>query len=203
MTALAALTATAAAPSPTEGAHIWLTVTRTTTDGISYTGNLWLDCLGIEDAGHPYRESACTDLDAADGDFDALPGQDTAVCSNDVVRVVTTADGTYEGRSVRWERTYESERDLILATGQVFVFQPHPPRQPAPVGSHRDYAAPRGGRALPTGQERTSPPPRRRPPELPRAGDRPYSGPLPRPLVRVAFTRAATPPPSACGTVPP
>ena len=121
-TALAALTATAAAPSPTEGAHIWLTVTRTTIDGISYTGNLWLDCPGIEGAGRPYRESACTDLDAADGDLDALPGQDTAVCSNDVVRVVTTVDGTYEGRSVRWERTYESECDLILATGRIFDF---------------------------------------------------------------------------------
>ncbi|MFH8259234.1 SSI family serine proteinase inhibitor [Streptomyces roseolus] len=66
-----------------------------------YTGNLWLDGPGIDGAGDPYRESACTDLDAADGDFDALPGQDTAVCSNDVVQVITTADGTYEGRSVR------------------------------------------------------------------------------------------------------
>ncbi|MFH9953726.1 SSI family serine proteinase inhibitor [Streptomyces roseolus] len=124
--ALAALTlagtATAAAPSPTEDAHVWLAVTRTTTDGISYTGNLWLDCPGIQGAGHPHRESACTDLDAADGDLDALPGQDTAVCSNDVVRVVATAHGTYEGRSVHWERTYESECGLILATGRLFAF---------------------------------------------------------------------------------
>ncbi|MFH9736858.1 SSI family serine proteinase inhibitor [Streptomyces roseolus] len=124
--ALAALTlvgtATAAAPSPTEDAHVWLTVTRTTTDGISYTGNLWLDCPGIQGAGHPHRESACTDLDAADGDLDALPGQDTAVCSNDVVRVVATAHGTYEGRSVHWECTYESECGLILATGRLFAF---------------------------------------------------------------------------------
>lgn len=124
--ALAALTlagtATAAAPSPTEDAHIWLTVTRTTTDGVSHTGNIWIDCPGIQGAGHPHRESACTDLDAADGNFDALPGRDEANCWAGITRVVATAHGTYEGRPVHWERTYDSECDLILATGKVFDF---------------------------------------------------------------------------------
>ncbi|MFH9958946.1 SSI family serine proteinase inhibitor [Streptomyces roseolus] len=116
-----AATATAA-PSPTEDTHIWLSVTRTTTDGVSYTGNIWLDCPGTEGAGHPHRESACTDLDAADGDLDALPGRTEANCWVGISRVVATAHGTYEGRSVHWERTYESECDLILATGQLFAF---------------------------------------------------------------------------------
>ncbi|MFB7341147.1 SSI family serine proteinase inhibitor [Streptomyces hydrogenans] len=124
--ALAALTlagtATAAAPSPTEAGHIWLTVTRTTTDGVSATGNVWLDCPGQAGVGHPHRESACTDLDYADGDFDALPGRSEANCWAGITRVVATAHGTSEGRPVHWERTYESECDLILATGQVFDF---------------------------------------------------------------------------------
>lgn len=123
--ALAALTLTgtaAAAPSPTEDAHIWLTVTRTTTDGVSHTGNIWIDCPGIQGTGHPQRESACTDLDYADGDFNRLPGRSEANCWAGITEVVATAHGVYEGREVHWEQTYESECDLILATGKIFDF---------------------------------------------------------------------------------
>ncbi|MFF6888599.1 SSI family serine proteinase inhibitor [Streptomyces sp. NPDC012421] len=123
--ALAALsfagTATAA-PSTTEDAHIWLTVTRTTADGVTTTGNLWLDCPGQEGVGHPHRESACTDVDAANGDFDQLPGTQTAFCSNETVAVTATAHGTAEGRPVHWQRTYESDCHLTLATGHIFAF---------------------------------------------------------------------------------
>ncbi|MFE6225302.1 hypothetical protein [Streptomyces sp. NPDC057854] len=37
-------------------------------------------------------------------------------------KVHATAHGTYEGREVHWQQTYESECDLILATGRVFTF---------------------------------------------------------------------------------
>ncbi|MFE5793933.1 SSI family serine proteinase inhibitor [Streptomyces sp. NPDC056503] len=124
--ALAALplagTATATTSSPTEAAHVRLTVTRTTTDGLSTTGTIWLDCPGREGTGHPHRASACTDVDAADGDFDQLPGRDHALCSNDTVAVTATAQGTAEGRTVHWQQTYESDCHLTLATGDVFAF---------------------------------------------------------------------------------
>ncbi|GGY71554.1 hypothetical protein GCM10010363_61160 [Streptomyces omiyaensis] len=124
--ALAALalagTATASAPSPTQTAHVWLTVTRTTTDGISTTGNIWLDCPGREGTGRPHRASACTDLDAADGDFDRLPGREHALCSNDTIAVTATARGTAAGHTVHWEQTYESDCHLTLATGDLFAF---------------------------------------------------------------------------------
>ncbi|MFF6794352.1 SSI family serine proteinase inhibitor [Streptomyces filamentosus] len=123
--ALAALTLTgtaAAAPSPAEDARLWLTVTRTTTDGVSTTGNIWLDCPGRPGPGHPHREAACADVTAAHGDLDALPGQDTAICSDDAVEVTATAHGSVKGRAVHWERTYESDCHLTLATGPVFDF---------------------------------------------------------------------------------
>ncbi|MEU3402219.1 SSI family serine proteinase inhibitor [Streptomyces filamentosus] len=71
---------------------------------------------------HPHREAACADITATDGDLDALPGQDTALCSNDAVEVTATAHGSVKGREVHWERTYESDCHLTLATGPVFDF---------------------------------------------------------------------------------
>ncbi|MFD5764268.1 SSI family serine proteinase inhibitor [Streptomyces sp. NPDC127049] len=125
--ALAALTLTgtataAPAPGTTEDAHIWLTVTRTAADRVTTTGNIWLDCPGQEGVGHPHRESACIDVDAANGDFDQLPGTQSAFCSNETVAVTATAHGTAEGRPFHWERTYESDCHLTLATGHVFDF---------------------------------------------------------------------------------
>ncbi|GAA3919255.1 hypothetical protein GCM10022244_30480 [Streptomyces gulbargensis] len=116
-------------PSRTGNAHLWLTVTRTTAEGAALTGDVRLVCPGRRSVGHhPHREAACAEVDAAHGDFDALPGLSSAVCSNDVLRVVATARGTYEGRPVRWERAYASDCHLALATGHVFDFPTEPSR---------------------------------------------------------------------------
>ncbi|MER7623756.1 SSI family serine proteinase inhibitor [Streptomyces sp. NPDC126503] len=125
----AATASPVSAPSRTGNAHIWLTVTRTTAEGVALTGEAWLVCPGQGNIGHhPHRESACTEVDTADGDFDALPGLGSAFCSNDVVGVVATAHGSYEGRPVRWERAYTSDCHLALATGHVFDFPTEPSR---------------------------------------------------------------------------
>ncbi|MER8034175.1 SSI family serine proteinase inhibitor [Streptomyces hydrogenans] len=123
LAALALAGTAAAAPAPSTDGTLWLTVTRTTADGASTTGNLWLECPdGDGGAGHPHRASACADLAAAHGDLDALPGRQSALCSNDAVHVVATAHGRYGSRAVHWEHAYESDCHLTLATGEIFDF---------------------------------------------------------------------------------
>lgn len=123
LAALALSGTAAAAPSPSTDGRLWLTVTRTTAEGTSATGNLWLECPGREgDAGHPHRASACADLATAGGDLDALPGRGTALCSNDAVHVVATGHGRYGSRAVHWEHAYASDCHLTLATGEIFDF---------------------------------------------------------------------------------
>ncbi|MFE1558691.1 SSI family serine proteinase inhibitor [Streptomyces sp. NPDC058734] len=110
----------AATPPPVADAHVRLTVTRTV--GPARNASVWLDCPARRAPHHPNREAACADLAAADGDFDRLPGQETAYCSNDSSLVTVTADGTYAGREVHWRHVYADDCALALATGKVFDF---------------------------------------------------------------------------------
>ncbi|MFI8769400.1 SSI family serine proteinase inhibitor [Streptomyces sp. NPDC053792] len=105
----------------TRDAHITLTVARTEGE-TERVGIVHLDCPGTPGQGHPYTAKACADLHAAGGDFDRLPGTDRAICSNDAAPVSVTARGTYRGRSVHWEHTYENDCARQLATGLVFQF---------------------------------------------------------------------------------
>ncbi|MFD3659507.1 SSI family serine proteinase inhibitor [Streptomyces sp. NPDC058659] len=102
-------------------AHVLLTATRMLgeTEAIRF---VCLDCPGSEGRNQPFAREACRDLRTADGDFDRLPGQSTAFCSNDSTAVTVTAHGTFRGREVQWERTYENDCALMLATGPVFEF---------------------------------------------------------------------------------
>ncbi|MGE7384340.1 SSI family serine proteinase inhibitor [Streptomyces sp. NPDC004126] len=111
----------AATPPPPADAHVRLTVTRAV-GGPGRNASVWLDCPARRAPHHPNREAACADLAAADGDLDRLPGQETAVCSNDSSQVTVTADGTYAGRAVHWRHVYANDCLLTLATGKVFDF---------------------------------------------------------------------------------
>ncbi|WP_405861807.1 subtilase-type protease inhibitor [Streptomyces sp. NBC_00090] len=120
----AALAPAALAAAPvdpaTRDAHIQLTVSRT--DGTTRnTGFVFLNCPGKPGKDHPYTAEACADLHAAGGDFDRLPGRDSAYCSNEGP-VTVTADGAYKGRPVHWEHTYENDCERQLATGLVYEF---------------------------------------------------------------------------------
>ncbi|WP_329619139.1 SSI family serine proteinase inhibitor [Streptomyces sp. NBC_01255] len=106
---------------PTLDAHLLLTATRMQGE-TEVIGFVRLDCPGSEGHDHPLTREACRDLRTADGDLDRLPGQSTAVCSNDSTAVTVTAHGTFRGREIRWERTYEDDCALMLATGPVFDF---------------------------------------------------------------------------------
>ncbi|GGV19181.1 hypothetical protein GCM10010275_71050 [Streptomyces litmocidini] len=112
---------TTAAPAPVQDTRLQLTVERTES-GPGTVAVVWLDCPGSGRPAHPHRAGACADLEAAAGDFDRLPGRDTAVCSNETVTITVTADGTYHGRAVRWEHTYATDCERQLATGDVFEF---------------------------------------------------------------------------------
>ncbi|MFB7592259.1 SSI family serine proteinase inhibitor [Streptomyces sp. NPDC056169] len=114
--------ATATGPvEPARDAHVQLTVARLQGE-TEVIGFAWLDCPGAEGHNHPLAREACRDLHTAGGDFDRLPGQSTALCSNDSATVTVTARGTYGGREVHWERTYANDCELALATGPVFDF---------------------------------------------------------------------------------
>ncbi|MFC8953662.1 SSI family serine proteinase inhibitor [Streptomyces sp. NPDC057101] len=121
----AALAPAAIAAAPvdpaTRDAHIQLTVSRT--DGTPRsTGFVFLNCPGKPGKDHPHTAEACADLHAANGNFYRLPGQDTAVCANETGPVTVTADGTYKGRPVHWERTFDNDCERQLATGLVYEF---------------------------------------------------------------------------------
>ncbi|MFF0561352.1 SSI family serine proteinase inhibitor [Streptomyces sp. NPDC004266] len=114
--------ASAAAPvGPTHDARIELTVARTQGD-VEAVGFVWLNCPGRSGQDHPRTREACADLRTAHGDFARLPGQATAICSNDGGRVTVTAHGIYQGRQVHWEHAFDNDCELALATGPVFDF---------------------------------------------------------------------------------
>ncbi|MFB7454148.1 SSI family serine proteinase inhibitor [Streptomyces sp. NPDC056194] len=114
--------ASAASPAdPARDAHIQLTAARTQGE-TEAVGFIWLNCPGRPGQDHPRTREACTDLHTAHGDFTRLPGQDTAICSNDAGPVTVTAHGTYQGRQVHWEHTFDNDCELTLATGPVFDF---------------------------------------------------------------------------------
>lgn len=119
---LATAVPAAATPPPAAEAQVLLTVTRVT-GGPVQNASVRLDCPAARPGPqHPNRASACADLAAADGDFDRLPGQETALCSNDSSLITVTADGTYGGREVHWRQVYGNDCVLALATGKVFDF---------------------------------------------------------------------------------
>jgi hypothetical protein len=103
-----------AAPAST---RIYLTV--------SGSENTWIKGVLLncpDDTGsHPNGKAACAALAAARGDFDALHGeQRTCVGEND--SVTATANGTWQGRPVNWNRSFPSSCLLDVATGPVFRF---------------------------------------------------------------------------------
>ncbi|MFJ5711814.1 SSI family serine proteinase inhibitor [Streptomyces sp. NPDC093105] len=133
-TALAAATTTlvttlcaAAAPLPgvaPGAASLHLTRAHVSEGGrIVSAGHVHLDCPADASAPHPYAREACRDVRGAAGDLDRLPGTTFAFCADEPGTTVTvTADGVYEGRPVRWTRTYVDDCVRALATGQVFDF---------------------------------------------------------------------------------
>jgi hypothetical protein len=72
---------------------------------------------------HPNATPACTEILAAQGDFNALPGeQEPGACTMEYRPVTALAEGTWRGEKVSWEREFSNPCTLRTATGTVFRF---------------------------------------------------------------------------------
>ncbi|MCX4785204.1 MULTISPECIES: SSI family serine proteinase inhibitor [unclassified Streptomyces] len=93
---------------------------------VSGSENTWirglaLFCPPAPDAHHPEAAAACAAMDAAAGDPDNLPG-DPHPCSQEYDPVAATVTGTWDGRSVSWQKTFLNVCVMDAATGPVFRF---------------------------------------------------------------------------------
>lgn len=80
-----------------------------------------LSCDRMPRGTHPLAFPACTALSAADGDFDALPGQ-PGVCRAPYAPITVTARGEFRGHPVDWRKKFANRCILRAATGPVFAF---------------------------------------------------------------------------------
>ncbi|MFD3729470.1 SSI family serine proteinase inhibitor [Streptomyces sp. NPDC058671] len=119
-TALVPAVATAA-PAPTQDTRLQLTAERTE-NGQHSIGFVWLDCPASDRPAHPHRAEACAALENANGNFDALRGEPAGRCTTEHSPVTLRAQGTYQGRTVDWHRTYPNNCQATVKTGPVFYF---------------------------------------------------------------------------------
>ncbi|TVT44891.1 hypothetical protein FNH05_21000 [Amycolatopsis rhizosphaerae] len=70
---------------------------------------------------HPHAARACQALEAADGDFDRLTGQDQP-CPMIWQPVTATATGHWRGRPVQYSHTYPNRCEAAVRSAQVFDF---------------------------------------------------------------------------------
>ncbi|MGW7417202.1 subtilase-type protease inhibitor [Streptomyces sp. NPDC054863] len=103
-------------PAPQRG----LLLTVAGTDGTWIRG-VGLRCSPRPGGAHPEAQAACSALTWARGDFDALRG-DPHPCTKEYDPVTATADGTWRGRTVHWEKTFSNACLLDAETGPVFRF---------------------------------------------------------------------------------
>lgn len=71
---------------------------------------------------HPDAAAACDDIDAANGDFNALPGVPDTICTFIYAPVTATATGLWHGMPVTFQKTYSNACVLQAETGPVFSF---------------------------------------------------------------------------------
>lgn len=84
-----------------------------------------LSCNPTPTGTHPAPAEACAEIAAANGDFATLHTTGTTpgrVCTKDYRPVVVTAQGVWEGRSVRYSQTFSNSCVMQGSTTQVFAF---------------------------------------------------------------------------------
>ncbi|WP_217237844.1 protease inhibitor [Streptomyces sp. AC555_RSS877] len=81
-----------------------------------------LTCAPTASGTHPAAVSACAELRAADGDFDALAVRDGVLCTKEYDPVVVTVDGVWRGQRVSYERTFANECVKSFQGSSVFTF---------------------------------------------------------------------------------
>ncbi|KOU61799.1 protease inhibitor protein [Streptomyces sp. MMG1533] len=81
-----------------------------------------LTCAPTASGTHPAASSACAELRAADGDFDALAVRDGVLCTKEYDPVVVTVDGVWRGQRVSYQRTFANECVKSFHGSSVFTF---------------------------------------------------------------------------------
>jgi hypothetical protein len=93
---------------------------------VSGSENTWIRGIGLQcpltsRSHHPKAAEACAALNEAGGDLDELPG-DPHPCPLIHDPVTVTAQGTYNGAAVDWQRTYPNVCVMEATAGPVFDF---------------------------------------------------------------------------------
>ncbi|CAL9316897.1 subtilase-type protease inhibitor [Streptomyces sp. SudanB25_2051] len=81
-----------------------------------------LTCAPTPGGTHPAPAEACAELRAVNGEFSALRGDQERACVKIYDPVVAIAEGVWEGKRVRYERTFGNTCDLANQAGPVFSF---------------------------------------------------------------------------------
>ncbi|MYZ10430.1 serine protease [Streptomyces sp. SID2999] len=101
------------------GDWLSLTVTRPGTTGGGTRAALLL-CDPPQ--GHPKAAEACAELIAAEGDFGRLGDRDT-LCPLIYAPVRASAQGSWHGKRIDFERTYGNACEMGAETGSVFALE--------------------------------------------------------------------------------
>ncbi|MGX1675125.1 SSI family serine proteinase inhibitor [Streptomyces sp. NPDC055400] len=119
LTALAAAgPARATATDPPAPQGLFLTVSG---DQGSWMRGELLRCEPGASGHHPHAAEACVALDGAQGDLDAL-NPDPEMCTQVYAPVTVTANGTYRGKKITWQKTFANACTMNASTGSVFRF---------------------------------------------------------------------------------
>jgi hypothetical protein len=71
---------------------------------------------------HPHGGEACTAVAEAHGDLGALKPREGVMCTAIYAPVTATARGSWQGKAVRYKRSFSNACNLHIATGVVFEF---------------------------------------------------------------------------------
>ncbi|WP_371525734.1 SSI family serine proteinase inhibitor [Streptomyces sp. NBC_01283] len=104
--------------APERGSGVFLTVTG---QDNAWVRGVLLDCVTRRPAHHPHAAEACAAIDAAHGDFDALPAKQ-GICTKQYAPVTVSATGHHRGKPVSWNKTYGNACEMGYSTGAVFRF---------------------------------------------------------------------------------
>lgn len=119
LTVLAAVSpARAVATDPPEPQGVFLTVSG---DQGSWMRGELLRCEPEAWGHHPHASEACGALDRAHGNLDALVA-DPEMCTQVYAPVTVSANGTYRGKQVTWQKTFANACTMEASTGYVFRF---------------------------------------------------------------------------------
>ncbi|WP_326806538.1 MULTISPECIES: subtilase-type protease inhibitor [unclassified Streptomyces] len=99
-----------------------LTVTQGDSAAAAPERAVTLSCTPTATGTHPAADTACEQLRAAGGDFDALKSEGDLYCTREWRPVVVTAQGVWEGKRVDHERTYANTCVKNVEGSSVFAF---------------------------------------------------------------------------------